>query len=150
MLAVEMSFHDLSTCPWRSFPVECHISHLIFEIEIILPLLVYPVETASAASILRLLASLKRKKKTGKSFLGPFPTSSFKCQYFMDSNLFYPLSAKLQFLLLKLSLDSKPCTPDVLIRNLYQYNCRNVFDIQCLSTARAVIGWFLSNFPLED
>lgn len=52
--------------------------------------------------------------------MGPFPTHSFKFQYFMGSNLFCPLSAKLQFLLLKLSLDSKYCTPDVLIRNLYQ------------------------------
>lgn len=70
MLVVEMSFHDLSACPWRSFPVEYHISHLIFEIEIILPILVYPVETASAASILRLLASLKRKKKNREKLFG--------------------------------------------------------------------------------
>lgn len=37
MLAGEMSFPDLSVCPCRSFPLECHMSYLIFEIEIILP-----------------------------------------------------------------------------------------------------------------
>lgn len=36
MLAVEMSFPDLAACPWKSFPLEYHISHLMFEIEIIL------------------------------------------------------------------------------------------------------------------
>lgn len=134
MLAAEMSFPDL-------FPLECHISHLMFEIEII-PLFQF----THFKLLLQFqfwdfwLPSKKKPHQTAKSFLRPFPTSSFKCQYFMDSNLFYPLSAKLQFLLLKLSLDSKPCTPDVLIRNLYQYNCRNIFEIQCLSTARTVIG----------
>lgn len=36
VLAVEMSFPDLAARPWKSFPLECHISHLMFEIEIIL------------------------------------------------------------------------------------------------------------------
>lgn len=73
MLAVAMSFRDLSACPWRSFPMECHISHLIFEIEVILPFPVYPVETASAASILRLFGfPQKEKKKQGKAFWGHF------------------------------------------------------------------------------
>lgn len=147
MLAVEMSFPDPAACPWTSFPLECHISHLMFEIEILL------FHFTQLKLLLQFqfwdfwLPSKKRRNQTEKSFLRPFPASSFKCQYFMDSNLFYPLSAKLQFLLLKLSLDSKPCTPDVLIRNLHQYNCRNVFEIQCLSTARAVIGWGF--FPIS-
>lgn len=82
MLAVEMSSPDLSACPWKTFPLECHIFHLMFEVEIILPF---------QFTLLKLLLQFQfwdfwlpsKNKQTKKSFLRPFPASSFKCQDFM-------------------------------------------------------------------